>query len=53
MTLSQFPLGNLCINEVCRYPTYYNIEYLDTGVPEIRGPSYSRMMGTSNLDKES
>jgi type I restriction enzyme, S subunit len=23
--------------EIYRYPTYYNIEYLDNGVPEVRG----------------
>lgn len=29
-------LGEVC-EEVYRYPTYYNIDYVDSGVPEIRG----------------
>ena len=29
-------LGNILV-ECYRYPTYYNIEYVDKGVPEIRG----------------
>jgi type I restriction enzyme S subunit len=29
-------LGEIC-EEVYRYPTYYNIEYVEYGVPEIRG----------------
>jgi type I restriction enzyme S subunit len=29
-------LGEIC-QEIYRYPTYYDIEYLDTGIPEIRG----------------
>ena len=28
--------GNLC-SEIYRYPTYYGIEYVERGVPEIRG----------------
>ena len=30
MTLPQVPLGDLC-NEIYRYPTYYNIEYVEKG----------------------
>ena len=26
-----------CFDRFCRYPTYYGIEYLDHGVPEVRG----------------
>jgi len=29
-------LGDVC-EEVYRYPTYYNIEYVEQGVPEVRG----------------
>ena len=29
-------LNDLC-DEIYRYPTYYNIEYVSTGIPEIRG----------------
>ncbi len=36
MMQKQVSLGDLC-NEIYRYPTYYDIEYVEDGVPEIRG----------------
>ena len=29
-------LGEVC-DEIYRYPTYYNIQYVDLGIPEVRG----------------
>lgn len=36
-------------NEIYRYPTYYNIEYVDKGIPEIRG-ALIRENGTLEAD---
>ncbi len=35
-SFASMPLEEVC-GEICRYPTYYGIEYVKTGVPEIRG----------------
>jgi len=50
MTFKQVPLGDLC-KEVYRYPTYYDIEYIADGIPEIRG-ELIKNDGTLILDKK-
>ncbi len=39
-----------CCTELYRYPTYYNIDYVEDGVPEIR-PELIKENGVLNLDR--
>ncbi|AKB18159.1 restriction endonuclease subunit S [Methanosarcina sp. WWM596] len=50
MTMDQVSLGEIC-KEIYRYPTYYGIEYLDIGVPEVRGELITAD-GNIDLDRQ-
>ena len=50
MKCTRVRLGAIC-QEIYRYPTYYDIEYIDEGVPEIRGELITSD-GSINLNRE-
>jgi len=50
MTVDLVSLGEIC-KEIYRYPTYYGIEYLNNGVPEVRGELITED-GTIDLDRQ-
>jgi type I restriction enzyme S subunit len=35
VSVTQVQLGDVC-REIYRYPTYYDIKYLEAGIPEVR-----------------
>ena len=50
MKFTKVRLGAIC-QEIYRYPTYYDIEYIDEGIPEIRGELITSD-GNINLNRE-